>query len=178
MAISAPLMAAIGLGGASTAGAVAGGSFLKVLSTVATIGSTAVSAAAAIQQGKTAEANAEYMEEAARKEVEAGERDSDRQRLRGAKLMGEQKVKMAANGIDLGSDAALDVLDDTKTLIEEDAFSIREGAYNDATGSLRQAANYKAEANMAPLNAGGLILGGASKVASRWDSWKDYEVPS
>lgn len=159
----APLAAAgaSGLGGLSSLFQVLGGLFTAVTT---------------IQQANTAAAvaaqNAEAQDEAARDALEQGRQESDRRRRAAAALLGQQKVAMAANGVDLSSDTALDLLDDTKFLSEEDAFAIRENNLRNAKGFAQQAANYRAEAASA-RSAG--LFGGIStllttgvKVGKRW----------
>lgn len=126
-------------------------------------------------QAKAAKRSAAVAQEAARETLEQGEQESDLQRRAAAKLMGQQKVGMAANGIDLNSTNAIDLLDETALLSEEDAFAIRTNAQRQAKSLSQQAANYRADAASAksaaffePVKT---ILGTGAKVGSRYSHY-------
>lgn len=79
---------------------------------------------------------------------------------------------MAANGVDVSSSDAIALLDETKTLAEQDAFAIRENARRGAEGYSQQAANFRADAASAksesffgPIKT---ILGTAARVGDRY----------
>lgn len=148
------------------AGAAGGG-----LSTVMTVMSGVMGMMNAMNAAETANANAEAAEEAAVDRLKAGERDSDISRRRTAQTMGNQKVAMAANGVDVNSASAIDMLDDTKFLGEEDAFAVREQARFDAQGQQVRAANYRNDATSAKMSGFGSILTAGGKVASKWESF-------
>lgn len=120
-------------------------SSLGTIGTVATAASGVVGAYSSIQSGNAAaaaaEATAKQQTAAARESLIAGEEESDRQRRAGAVMLAQQKVAMAANGVDLGSASALEMLDDTKAGIEADAFAIRKNATNQAQNYSQMAAN-------------------------------------
>lgn len=177
-----PMIAAIqgatGLGSAATAAGVAGAGF-GGLGSVLKMGGSLISAmgqaANARAMAAAAERSAQYAQERAREQIESGEQESDLRKRAGAKLMGENLVAMAANGIDVTSPAALDVLDDTQESVAQDAFRIRSNAYRQAKATSQQAANYKAEAASArsegmfqPL---ATVLSGAAGVAERYAPW-------
>lgn len=155
------------------------GSTLGGLGTAASIGGGVISAYAQVQNAKAqaaaAQRNAQQQEEAARQAIEQGEQESDRRRRAGAALLAENTAALAANNIDVSGAQALDLLDDTQFMVEEDAFAIRENSRRRATGhsqaaanSLTDAANANRQAFFAPVKT---ILTTASKVGRRYSSW-------
>lgn len=186
------LMASLGsvFGGTAAAGtaAAAGSTLLGTLgtiATVATIGGGIMKARAQAKnyqaQAAAAERTAVATEKVARRTVEQGEQESDRRRAAGRALRSENTAALAANGIDVGSSHALDILDDTSLLVEEDAFAIRESARYEADGRYTQAQNARADAasarssaRFAPIQT---ILGTAATVGEKYSSWiPDREV--
>lgn len=168
------------LGGAAAAGSAAGGaSALAGLSTAATIAGGALTAYSGYQNAKAAEAaakiNAAEAERAAADTMRAGRDRSDLARRAAAQLRADQKVAMAANGIDVSQASALEILDETTLLGEEDAFAIRETARGAARGQNIQAANYRADAITARSEAFyrpvSTLLGTASKVGRQYASY-------
>lgn len=168
----------MGAGGAA-AGAAGASSLLGTLGTVATVGGGVLSAYSQYQnsrsQAKAAEQTAGLQQEAARDAIEQGEQDSDRQRAAGAAMAAQNKANSAANGMDVTSGQALEVLDDNNALMAEDAFAIRENARRSAGNLSQSAANSMADASSARFNSItqpiGTALGTAAKVGSRYASW-------
>lgn len=170
---------------AGAAGAAAGSTLLGTIATVATIGGGIMKARAQARnyqaQAEAAERTAVATEKVARQTVEQGDQESDRRRAAGRALRSENTAALAANGIDVGSSHALDILDDTSLLVEEDAFAIRESARYEADGRYTQAENARADAasarssaRFAPIQT---ILGTASSVGEKYASWiPDREV--
>lgn len=166
------------LGGASAAsGAAAAGSGIwGTVGTIATAGSGILSAYSAIQNGNAAsaaaEATARAQETAALQAMEAGDRENLLHRRRVGQLQGENRAALAANGVDVNSTAALDLLQDTRLQAEEDAFAIRENAVRSANAYGQQAANSRTEGANAKSGsrwgAAGTILGTAAKVGDRF----------
>ena len=147
------------------------------LSTIFTIGSGILGAYTAYQGAKTAQAAAQasaaQADQAALQALEEGDQRSDKLRRAAHIAQGDQRVAMAANGVDVTSGNAISLLDETKALSEEDAFAIRENALRSARGYAQQAANFRAEASSArsealftPIRT---ILGTASRVGRRYD---------
>lgn len=106
----------------------------------------------------------------------AQEQNSD---LRTAQLYSSQRANMAANGVDLGSGSANDVLTTTAYMGGKDAAQIHTNALLQAWGYQTQATNLLDDANrqssaasaISPfLQAGTSLLTGASSVAKNWDS--------
>lgn len=131
-----------------------------------------------------AETNAKWLETSAEDATRRGEAELQASRRRSAALKGSQRAAMAANGIDLGSDTALDVVTSTDVLSAEDEQAIQENAIRTAWGFRMEAQNARAAggqqqmaANSArgsargisPLSAGYTsLLSGASAVADSW----------
>ena len=144
--------------------------------TAATIGAGLITAYSQMQNARVAaqaaEATAAANTQAARETLEQGESESDRRRAAGAAVIAENRAALAASGVDVGGEHALDLLDDQSTIIEEDAFSIRETAKRRATGLSQSAANALTEASsqrskavFAPIST---LLTTASKVGSKY----------
>lgn len=152
------------------------GSSLGGLSTAVSIGGGVLSAYGQMQNAKAQErANlrtAALQDQAALDAIEQGNQESDRRRRAGAAIAAENKVGMAANGVDVSGAHALDLLDDQQALIAEDAFTIRAnsrkqaGQYSQqASNSRADAASAKSQAIFAPVKT---LLGTASKVGSKY----------
>lgn len=99
------------------------------------------------QQAELNRKQAIEQEEASRELLEQGRTESDRRRRQQAINAGEQKAALAANGVDVEGELAIDVLDDSQTVADEDAFNIREQSRLNAEGRTQEARNLKVEAN-------------------------------
>lgn len=160
-----------------------GSTTLGTIATVASLAGTAVSAYSMMQnsraQAAVATQNAAAQEEAALDAIEQGAQESDRRRAAGAAMMSENITALASGGVDVSSEPAIDLLDEQRDLVEQDAFVLRENARRAAKGHAQQAGNYRSEAATARSNAffGPLstILGGVAKVGSKYAS---YATPS
>ena len=135
-------------------------------------------------QAQIAELNAEGAEFNAQQSLLAGQRREQNVRLKGAQLKSTQRAGMAANGIDLGSGSAVNVLTTTDLMSEEDANAVKLDAVRSAWGYRTQATNYVNEAigkrtqayglnktagAINPWMSGGAaLLTGAGQVASSW----------
>ncbi|MTH65076.1 hypothetical protein [Paracoccus shanxieyensis] len=179
-----PLTMALTAAGAPTGiggffGSLFGGAGLGGIGTAASAASGVVGAYSAIQQGNAAaaaaEATAKAQEAAATDALRQGEDESDRQRRAGAAMMAQQRVATAANGVDASSASALEMLDDTKRLIEDDAFAIRQNAQRQAEGFGQAAANSRTEASNARSagrwEAAGTLLTTGARVGSKYSQW-------
>lgn len=155
------------------------GTALGSVGTAVTIGSGVLSAYSQVQnsrlQAQAAARTAQAQEEAARQALEQGEQESDRRRQAGAAMASSNMAAMAANGLDVSGAQALDILDDTRFLVEEDAFAIRENARRRGEGFSQAAANSMADAASARRNAFfapvQTLLSTASTVGRRYASW-------
>lgn len=149
-----------------------------------TIASTALSTAQGIQQAnyqeQVARMNQKFSEDQARAEALAGNAEATTLKLKAAKFAATQKAQFAANGVDVESGSALDVLADTRLMSDEDAAVIKNNAARRAAGAAAQAANYGAQASA--ISSGrnwqtaGTLLGGAAKAAGYgiqgYQAWK------
>lgn len=142
-----------GIGSAITGGLKTVGTALGGASGLLQAGAGLLGTVATIQQGaaarRAANETALEQEEAARERIQQGEKESDRRRRAGAILEGEQRAKLAANGIDVEGDIALDLLDDTSSLVAEDAFAIRENSRLDGQALNNQARNSRTQGDNA-----------------------------
>lgn len=122
----------------------------------------------ATQQGDYSAAllteNATYKKRAADEAIFAGDTAADWQRQRAKQAIGTQRTTQAANGINVNTDSAAQLQDDTAMLGELDALTIQNDAAREAYGYRVQAAQDINNANQAQWNAKraatGSILGG------------------
>lgn len=172
-------MALISSATASVGTAAAAAGTMGTIGTIASVGGGIISAYSQVQNSKAQAAaatrTAQAQDVAALQAIEQGEQESDKRRRSGAALQAENTVGMAANGVDVGSAQALDVLDDGQFLIEEDAFTIRENSRRSGTGMAQAAANSRAEAQTARSNATfapiKTMLTTAATVGNKYSSW-------
>lgn len=155
---------------------------------------TAVGAAGAYQQGQAASASAAYQaavmrnnqilaERAAQDAIDRGKVAEQRQRQQTKALIGRQRAILAANGVLIDQDSALDITTDTAGIGELDALTIRSNAEREALGFRSQGMNFAAEAGLADArgsaarsagltDAFGTALSGAGAVADKWYNFK------
>ena len=161
----------IGAGGAVTAGG---------LFSAASMGLGFVSS---MQQAQAARDQANYNAAVARNNattanyqaqaaIESGRLKEQQHRLKVKNLKGQQTASMAANGIQLGSGTAAEVIGDTEQQGELDARMIAHNAQLEAWGFKGKAANYEADA-VGTIAAGknkatGSLLSGIGTVADKW----------
>jgi hypothetical protein len=143
----------------------------------------AVSARGSYVQGQTAKKigrNNQIMAEYAAQDAQkrAGE-DSIRVQQKAAQLKGSQRATMAARGIDLGSDTAVNILTGTDVMGEIDANTVAANAVRAAWGYRTEGTNSQIAASMSEANARGVspmasatssLLGNAGSVASTYYS--------
>ena len=107
----------------------------------------------------------------------AGQREEMGVRMRTGQLKSTQRVRMAANGIDLASDTPAAILTATEFMGEIDAQTVASNALRSAWGYRTQGANYSAQATMAKASADTInpsnaftssLLGSAGNVAMNW----------
>lgn len=103
-----------------------------------------------------------------------GAREEQQVRMRTTQLKSAQKVSMAANGIDLGSQSAVNVLTSTDVMGEIDANTAAANALREAWGYKTQATGHRSEAALTRAQAKGVnpfseasgtLLTGASSIA-------------
>jgi hypothetical protein len=81
-------------------------------------------------------------------------------------LLGQQKAGLAANGVDVGSGTAVDLLGDTKAAGEFDQLTITNNAQREAAGYTNQGINYQNQAVVEQQLAASTLQGGALKADS------------
>lgn len=110
-----------------------------------------------------------------------GQTAVNQHQLKVAQLRGTQRASLAAHGIDLGQDSALDILSDTEYMGKIDANTIIDNSNKEAWTFRNQAANYGANAGLLALRsdsespwgaAGGSLLTSAGSVAKSWYAMK------
>ncbi len=124
-----------------------------------------------------AKLNAQLSESNAQATLLASERQVQGIKLRTAQVKSSQRASMAANGIDLGSDSAVNILTSTDVMGEIDANTAYANGVRSAWGYRTQAQNFTGEAAMASASASGInpgtaysttLIGGAGSVATSW----------
>lgn len=125
-------------------------------------------------QAAFSDINARLSELTAQTAEHQGAQQEQSSRLQTAKIKSSQKSSMAANGISLGSDTAVNILTTTDLFGEVDANTISANAARSAWGYRTQALNYKNEALMSRASAKGInpwlaagtsLMGSASSIA-------------
>jgi len=108
---------------------------------------------------------------------QVGDQQLNDSELRTAQLFGTQRATLGANGVDLGSGSANEVLASTKYMGERDALTIQNNTANQVWGYKTQGQNYTSEAAADSATANAInprmaaatsLLGGAGIVASNW----------
>lgn len=103
------------------------------------------------------------------------------QDLKTAQTFGMQRANLAANGVDLGSGSANDILTSTQLMGARDAAQIQTNTMREAWGYSTQAADDTSNANalksmagsVSPVNAGlTSLMGSAPQVSSAWKTYK------
>lgn len=95
---------------------------------------------------KTNEMNAKLAEQQAQSALRKGEKEQQQIMVKGQKLKGEQKVAYGANGIDLSSRSAQNVMNETDYFTEADRLTAAANAIGEAWNSRLQAAQYQGKA--------------------------------
>jgi hypothetical protein len=150
------------------------------------VGSSAEGAAVQAQsryQAAVARNNKILSERAARDAIARGEIAETVSRSQTAQLIGAQRAQQAAQGIEVDTGSALDVITDTAGLGELDALTIRSNAEREAADFLAQGSNFEASARLAEargqtagtaagIGSVGTLLTGATSVAEKWFAFK------
>lgn len=138
-------------------------------------------------QGQVAENNAQIAEWQAQDALARGDRAVYTQRLKTRQLKGTQRVRMAANNVDLGYGSAVEILTDTDYFGEMDAATLHDNAAKEAWALRNQARNFTSEASLMrnragmenPMLAGATsLLSSAGRVAGNWYSSPSGSLPS
>lgn len=128
-------------------------------------------------EASISEANARLAENAAQTELRRGEREMQGSRLKTAALKSSQRASIAANGIDLASGTAQNILNTTDVMGEVDALTIESNAIASAWGYRTQSSNFRSDAivrrgaaaGISPgMAAAGSLLTNAGQVAGNW----------
>lgn len=138
----------------------------------AVITSTALTAGASIAQGvgqrKLASAQAKADDEQGKAELMAASERATRIRMQGQKFLSEQRVQIAAGGVEGGSGSALEVGSADAGEIELDALTELYGGKT-KKAALNQQASFTRSAGVAAQTAG--IFRGVSDVLGAAKSW-------
>lgn len=113
--------------------------------TIAYVGALVLTAAAGVYhadaqkkagqyQAEVAEQNAKLGDFRAEQTAQIGAIREEQHRAKVRQMAGTQRANLAANGVDLGSGTALDMVTETYTMGEADALTIRYNAMNEAWG--------------------------------------------
>lgn len=160
-------LAAIG-GGAAGGGAALGG--------ITSLLGTGLSIFGSIQQGKAAQAQADYQSKQSlilkEDAIRRGAETEQRQRRQNAALEGRQRAVLASSGVDANSGSPLEILADTAQIGELDVRNIRSNTSREAASHQQASDIAEFEGENAKrasyIDAFGTALGGISSVSSKW----------
>lgn len=122
------------------------------------------------------EANAKSLEQQAQRAIEKGNEDEQSFRNQVALMQSNQRVSMAAAGIDIGSGTAAAIQEETIAMGNKDAMRIKNNAFLEATGFRNEATNQRRIGNAKVLNAQtqmwtSMASGGMQGFAASGGSW-------
>lgn len=117
-------------------------------------------------QARVADQNARLSAEAARSQQDATRQELQTHWRRQAQLQGQQRVAMAAGGLDLGFGNAADLSADTAMLSREDAQRIIDQGNNAVKGFDIETSNFRSQAQASRQAASGALVEGAFGVAT------------
>ena len=166
-----------------------------VASLAATAISTGIGVYSSIKQGQAQQAQAEYQSKVARRNADLAEQQASAQRMQGyeamqaerlktARLIGQQRAQAGASGVAVDSGSFEDVAEDTKAAGEFDAINAYNQGIDRAYNSEIQAWNYDSQAEgysaqadaagqSALLGAIGQGIGGIAQMGSTWAKFND-----
>lgn len=133
-------------------------------------------------QARIDEINAKIADASARDALLRGERAEQQQRLSAAQLRSRQRVALAGNNVDLGSETAAAILTGTDYLTEMDATQIKANALRESFGLRTEAGNLRSSARMNRATAKAIspgmqafstLLTSASKVGSDYYAFSE-----
>ena len=139
---------------------------------IATLAASAVTAAGAIQQGKTQGEIANFNADTARFQAEAAQTEGyaaeERQLSKLKQIRAQQEVIMGAGGLDPTTGTAAQVLDQTTKMGTLDALTLRTNAARQAWGYSTQATNSELQGASARtagyFGAAGTLLSGGARA--------------
>lgn len=157
-----------------------------------------VSAYGSYQQGQAQKAQADYQAKVNENNAKLANWQADDSRVRGQEaeanqrrkagmFLESQKTSLAGQGFDIYDDTGQMVMNDTVTLGEIDAQTIRKNANREAFGYESQAANFMNQSSLSKaagenavtssyINMGSTLFSGASSVAGKWTDYKDKGI--
>lgn len=149
--------------------------FTSTMAMAAGAGMSAVGAmnkAQSQQDMLNSEANVADMQ--ARQAIINGQTNAQSSMLRTGAVFGGQRAQLGANGVDLGSGSATDLLASTKYMGARDAMTIQDNALRTAWSySTQSAMDRTGASNINPTMAGmSSLLGSSGSVASSWYNWQ------
>lgn len=156
-------------GGASSAM-----SAMQMVSLAASVGGSLMSGMGAYNQASAAadvaKNNARIAEYQAKDAEKRGEKDVLDMRRKADQFKGQQRVKLAANGLDISYGSAADQLDATDFFAQQNEAIIRSNARKEAWALRAQKGQYQAEAaSYSPWVPGSIsLLTSAGQVAEKW----------
>ena len=124
--------------------------------------------AAGEYNAKVAGYNAKVANAQAADALVRGEQEVTTARRKGSAVIGAQRAALAAQGVEVNTDTASQLQEDTARATAEDVVTIRNNAKREAWGYKVQATNYKAQARLARYEgvtgAAGTLLGGGAQT--------------
>src|SRR5690606_32847520 len=100
-------------------------------------------------QAEVAEVNAKQADYRAEQAGRIGAIKEEQHRAQVGRRAGSQRATLAANGVDVGSGTALALVDETYTLGEADALTVRYNAMNEAWGFREEAVDLRQQGEFA-----------------------------
>lgn len=172
---AAGLSAGTAAAAAGTGAAAAGGlTTLQTGALIASAAGTGLSVYGQYQAGRAQQAAARYNQQVAAIEaqdaLDRGDREQQRVGIKEAQMRGEQRVRMAANGLDLSYGTPEALLEQTDYYGLEDQRTVANNARREAAGFGQRSvlAGLQADSANPWGNAAGSLLVGASSVADKW----------
>lgn len=168
MGSSAGTLASVSLGSQIVGG---------VMSTVGTYGSAKSQKSALQAQARMSDMNVNLAELGAQDALRKGNADVAALTLQYAQLKGQQRVALAANGVDLGEGSAAEVQVSNELMKDIDVDTLLSNAMRSAWGYRTEATNYRNEALASRASAKGIspglagatsLLSSAGSVADSW----------
>jgi hypothetical protein len=130
-------------------------------------------------QASVARTNAVFAGYQASDAVRNGQTAEGAQDLKTGQMIGTQRARLAASGVDLGEGSASDILTTTRYMGKRDALQIHDNAMMQAWGYRTQQQSFLDDASRAEgeadaispwMAAGTSLLTGATRVAAGWDA--------
>lgn len=132
----------------------------SVVGALGSIVSGVFSFAQASYQAKVAEMNEEIAKDNAKRAIQRSQVNEQTQSDQALALLGEQEAAMSASGLGINSPSLRRVRRSSAMLARKDILNIRQDAEIEKYNYLTDAANYKAQGQMAMIGGVGSLLGG------------------